>query len=290
MVSDWLKRKLAMISIATANVEKNAFNNQGNMLSDGIGQERKKTTDSLAEALKRGEVTAEVSHLRWRMYKILDHLDGRKTNIIGTETDVNGDEKYITETVAKRKPNMRQYMVDPYDNYPLEIIVSNDKTVMGMTESTQSKEDQTIMVNRDNGMSKINIEYSTAKMNVRDIGGGQKLLEFYVSQYPNIDDAKTKFMIAELERCSNGFNSSILDITGVGFMSLNSTIGVTPNLLYEYDIIGFNKIVKFNGHYIIKFNAVAKVEGENIFEKYRVEELDQKYAQGLAKENKNFYY
>lgn len=289
MISDWLKRKLAIISLATANVEKNALNNQGNMLSDGIGQERRKTSDSLAEALQRGEVTSEVQSLRWRMYKILDHLDGRKTNIIGTELDANGDERYITETVAKRKPNMRQYMVDPYDSYPLEMIVVNVKSCMGITESNQKQEDQTIMVNRNNGLSKIDIEYSTSKMCVRDIGNKHKLLEFYISQYPNEDDRKTRLMIAELERCLNGFNSNILDITGVGFQSVNSTIGVTPNLLYEYDVIGFNKIVKFNGHYIVKFNAIARVEGENIFEKYRVEELDQKYAQGLAKENKNFY-
>jgi hypothetical protein len=288
MISDWLKRKLAMVALATANVEKNAFNNQGNMLSDGIGHQRLKTTDSLSEALKRGEVTAEVEALRWRMYKIIDHLDGRKTNIIGTELDENGDERYITETVAKRKPNMRQYMVDPYDSYPLEIIVVNDKTVMGITEANQKLEDQTIMVNRSN-LNKVDIEYSTTKMCVRDIGGGQKLLEFYISQYPNEFDRKTRLMISELERCSNGFKSNILDIDGVGFQSVNSTIGVSPNLLYEYEILGFDKIVKFNGHYIVKFKANVIVDGENIFEKYRVESLDQKYNENLSKKNTDYY-
>jgi hypothetical protein len=144
------------------------------------------------------------------------------------------------------------------------------------------------MVNRSN-LNKVDIEYSTTKMCVRDIGGGQKLLEFYISQYPNEFDRKTRLMISELERCSNGFKSNILDIDGVGFQSVNSTIGVSPNLLYEYEILGFDKIVKFNGHYIVKFKANVIVDGENIFEKYRVESLDQKYNENLSKKNTDYY-
>jgi hypothetical protein len=283
-----VKNLVSGVLMSSFDVGKNMLSQEKKTLDDFSGKYVDSDVGTLAHGLRNNIVNEEVEALRWRMYKILDNLDGRKTNIIGTELDENGDVRYITETVAKRKPNMRQYMVDPYDNYPLEIIVVNDKTVMGFIEANQKLEDQTIMVNRSN-INKVDIEYSTTKMCVRDIGEGQKLLEFYISQYPNEFDRKTRLMISELERCTNGFRSNILDISGVGFQSVNSTIGVSPNLLYEYEILGFDKIIKFNGHYIVKFKAKVIVDGENIFEKYRVESLDQKYNENLSKKNTDYY-
>ncbi|NIQ16661.1 MAG: hypothetical protein GTO02_20425, partial [Candidatus Dadabacteria bacterium] len=52
---------------------------------------------------------------------------------------------------------------------------------------------------------------------------------------------------------------------------------------YQYEILGFDKIVEYGGYYIIKFKAKVVVDGDNILEKYRQEELDKKYENRIKK-------
>ena len=46
---------------------------------------------------------------------------------------------------------------------------------------------------------------------------------------------------------------------------------------YQYDILSFDKIIEFNGYYVIKFKAKVIINGEDILEQHRIEELDKKY-------------
>ena len=46
---------------------------------------------------------------------------------------------------------------------------------------------------------------------------------------------------------------------------------------YTYKIDSFDKIIEYDGHYVIKFNASVLVDGEDTLEKYRQVELDKKY-------------
>jgi len=74
----------------------------------------------------------------------------------------------------------------------------------------------------------------------------------------------------------------MLDFEGVNFITYK-TLGVDDFLEYEYDNILFDKVVEFNGYYIIKFKANLKTDGKDILEIHRVAELDKKYEQKLKK-------
>ena len=70
--------------------------------------------------------------------------------------------------------------------------------------------------------------------------------------------------------------SSLTDVKGVKFITYK-TSGADDFLEYEYEITSFDKIVEFNGNYLIKFIGKIVVDGEDILEKHRMVELDKKY-------------
>jgi hypothetical protein len=75
---------------------------------------------------------------------------------------------------------------------------------------------------------------------------------------------------------NNPMLSNMLEIKDVSFTTYK-TIGCDDFLYYEYEIVSLDKIVEFNEFYVVKFKANVVIEGENILEKYREEQLDEKY-------------
>ena len=124
---------------------------------------------------------------------------------------------------------------------------------------------------------KFMIENFTKKLNVRDVDGESKLLEFYVSKYPDKDDKKTFIFINQIKKAiENPLSVNLLELVNISFVTYKC-LGVADFLLFEYDNVSFDKIVEFDGHYVIKFKAKISINGEPMFDKYRVEELDNKY-------------
>ena len=74
----------------------------------------------------------------------------------------------------------------------------------------------------------------------------------------------------------------MLEINLVNFIT-NKTIGVPDNLEYSYQISEFDKIIEFNGNYVIKFKANVVVNGENILLKYKQDVLEHKYKNNAKK-------
>jgi hypothetical protein len=110
------------------------------------------------------------------------------------------------------------------------------------------------------------------------------LLEFYISKYPKEDDAKTAFLLSEIKKAIiNPRVSDMLDFETVSFIT-NKTIGVMDMLLFNYEINKFDKIIEFNGNYVIKFIANVVINGDDLMEQYREEELDKKYENKQRKE------
>jgi hypothetical protein len=124
---------------------------------------------------------------------------------------------------------------------------------------------------------KIKIEKYTKKLNVRKMDGDERLLEFYVSKYPNEYDRKSDVFIKNVLKIdANPRISSIIDFQGVKFSTYNDT-GVHDNKLYEYEIVSYDKTIEFDGHYVIKMKAKVTTDGEDLTEKYRMEDLDERY-------------
>jgi hypothetical protein len=124
---------------------------------------------------------------------------------------------------------------------------------------------------------KFQIENFAKKMNVRTISETEKLLEFYVSKYSDEDNRKSSLFLSEIKKAINNPRATdFLDILSVTFVSYNTT-GVRDMLDFEYKITKFDKLVEFDGYYVIKFKSEVIKNGESLIDKYREVELDKKY-------------
>ena len=305
----WLNKKLTTISLALGNVEKSVIGQNIEGIDITTNQERRNTQGTLMDSLKHGEVTQEVKEFRWRIYKILKEIEGYKTDIVGyTE-----DGLPITKTIkVDKKRSLTKVNVDKFDSYSLEMVVDNSEIVINTNDTIYNdtmklfddvkinkntsgetmsathgeiKSDEYSMMNKQEVpikvyreiIPKFELEKYVKKLNIRSINEKDKLLEFYVSLYPDEYNRKTRLFISDIKKAiENPRSSSILEITGVNFITYK-TLGVEDFLEYEYKINSFDKIVVFNGHYIIKFIGEVVINGNNILEEHRVNELDIKY-------------
>lgn len=313
-LKQWFNRRMAMLTLAMSNVEKNTLGQQGETLGSDVNQTQRNTQGQLADSLKQGEITQEVMNLRWRTYKILKESEGVTAEIVGYDED--GMPIVKTKKVNK-KLGLKKVKLDPSDDYKLEMVVDNSEIVIGGNQAMNNdnislfdevihstnengdlvathgviesidyfatnKSERPIMINRDN-LSNFYLENFTLKMNVRTIDKTNKLLEFYVSKYPDEYNRTSRLFISEVKKIMNdGIPSTMLDFNEISFITYK-TLGVDDYLEYVYDNISFDKIVEYNGYYVIKFNTKIKTDGNDILDAYRVNELDKKYEQKAKK-------
>jgi hypothetical protein len=313
-LKQWFNRRMAMLTLAMSNVEKNTLGQQGETLGSDVNQTQRNTQGQLADSLKQGEITQEVMNLRWRTYKILKETEGVTAEIVGYDED--GMPIVKTKKVNK-KLGLKKVKLDPSDDYKLEMVVDNSEIVIGGNQAMNNdnislfdevihstnengdlvathgviesidyfatnKSERPIMINRDN-LSNFYLENFTLKMNVRTIDKTNKLLEFYVSKYPDEYNRTSRLFISEVKKIMNdGIPSTMLDFNEISFITYK-TLGVDDYLEYVYDNISFDKIVEYNGYYVIKFNTKIKTNGNDILDAYRVNELDKKYEQKAKK-------
>jgi hypothetical protein len=219
------------------------------------------------------------------------------------------DYGYQVEMVQQSKMGVNDIKVDSEDTYEVLLIVENKDIAMSGTDTmfnvnqvddaeveideegsetktigeldvktylSQIKSEKTINVERT-FKPKFEIENFCSKLVVRKINDTGRLLEFYISKYPKEDDVKTAFLLSEIKKAiNNPRGSDMLDIDGVSFITDN-TVGAFDLLLFYYKIKGFDKIIEFNGNYVIKFVAEVEIDGEDLIEQFREEGLDKRY-------------
>lgn len=315
-IKDWVRKKAAMISLSLSNVEKNAFGQGGESLSSDVNQLQRHTQGQLADSLMNGEITQEVMDLRWRTYKVLRQSEG----LISKVTDYDEDGYPIVKTTkVDKKKLLSKVTTEPTDRFTLEIVFDNEEVTNGVDDIINNKYievSETPDLNIDNFgnvtgathgvifakeyfatfkpekpivikrefFPKFNIETYTKKLHVKTINETEKLLEFYISKYPDVDNKRSVLFINEMKKAiKNPILSNMFEIKYVCFTTYK-TIGCDDFLYYEYEIVSLDKIVEFNGFYVVKFKAKISVDGKYILEQHRMLELDKKYEN---KEKKN---
>jgi hypothetical protein len=314
-LTDWLKRKAAIIALSVSNVEKSALNKTGDVLDINTSHHQRLNQGILADSLINGEITEEVQNLKWRTYKILKATEGVTAEIIGYDED----NMPITRVVKKdNKKGLKKVKLDDFDSYKLEMVVDNTEIVIGENEAmdnenislldevmlnydddgeiisathgeikavdyyTSHKTEKPIKIIRDE-LPNFELETFTKKLNVRKIDNTKRLLEFYVSKYPDEYNRTSRLFISNVKKAiDNPLQNTMLNIKGVEFVTYK-TLGVSDFLEFKYKIDSFDKIIEFNGFYVIKFIATVEVDGVDITEKHRVETLDKKYEQKAKK-------
>ena len=103
------------------------------------------------------------------------------------------------------------------------------------------------------------------------------MLEFYVSVYPDPYDRSSRLFLSEIKKVIlNPDLSNTFEMKSIDFISFK-TLGTNDFLEYKYSDVTYDKIVEFNGFYVIKFKCKVIVNGRDIFEEHRQEVLDKKY-------------
>lgn len=308
-LTNWVKRKMAIIALAMSKVEKNAFSQSGEELTNNMSQEQRHTKGTVADDLKQGKITQEVETLRWRMYKILEETQGRTAEITGY------DEYGLPIVTTKKidyKSSLKKIKLEPSDEYSLEMVVDNTEIAMSGNEAmandyiqlldnvtlnyddvgnvlsashgvisgneyfATNKTEKPIYIER-NSLPKFELETYTKKLYIRKINDSKRLLEFFVSMYPDEYNRTTRLFISDIKKAIvKPIESTILNFEKVSFITYN-TVGVSDFLEYKYNNIVFDKIVEYNGNYVIKFICDIEIDGESILEGHRVVSLDKKY-------------
>ena len=304
-IGNWVKKKITTASIAFANVEKNAFNQKGDTLESDVNIVKRHSEGQLADSLVNGVITQEVIDLRWRTYKILKETQNVSSKIVGFDKSGYA----IVETnKSDLKKGLKKIKVDNIDNYELEMVINNDPITIGVSDIINNQyvkskitpiideKENTATLGTISGdeyynsfktefpikvdrmfYPKFMIENFTKKLNVRDIDGKNKLLEFYVSKYPDKDDRKTVIFINQIKKAiENPLSVNFLELVKVSFVTYKC-FGIPDFLLFEYDNVSFDKILEFDGFYVIKFKAKISINSEPMFDKFKVDELDKKY-------------
>jgi hypothetical protein len=301
-IKDWFKNKTTIVSIALSNVEKNAFSQTNEGLSADANQVSSIHQGKISDSLINGEITQEVMDLRWRMYKVMEHSDNMTATIQGYNE--NDQPIYI---MAKKNLRIAKPNLDPFDPYKVEMIVNNEDIVKSVYEGldyrieeldsteenelgavtvgsisgheyfTQEKNDKPLNVSRKVTPS-FYLEAYTQILKIRKIDQTKRLLEFYVSSYPDEYNRTSRLVISTIKKEieNKSLYNSFLDINGLSFISYK-TQGVNDNYLFEYNNLVYDKIVTYNGYYIVKFIADVTIDGEYIMEMYRQSVLDNKY-------------
>lgn len=344
-MKEYLKRKLAILSLALAKTEKSMLNQASDALGSNGAMEQTYHQGSVADSLLKGELTLPVKELRWRLYKILEASKLRTTHIGGYDTDGMP----ITETfVVDPKRDLIKIKADPFDDYPIYLVFNNDKVIDSTTDvfkydtlkileeddsegkwftqenninqndvgddgdkapvsyttikANESEESKALgrlsfddMVATMNGNTLLNIgrefkpkfeiEQYTKKLVIRKINDEEFLLEFYISKYPDEYNRKSRLLISEIKRLKNNPKSDIIEFDRVGFIT-DKTIGVNDGYEYEFKVSGFDKIIEFNGYYVVKFKSKILVDGKFIYDRFKMNELDERYKNKAPKNKK----
>lgn len=292
----WIRNNLTALSVAFSNVEKSVLGQEKLSAENDLKQERRHLQGTLADSLVRGEITQEVKNLRWRTYKVIKAVYG--TSVVIEGYDNNGNPIYqINKTKDKRL--LKKIKVDDFDDYKLEMVFQNSEITNSITDVVneidetehlnlleylvKNKTEKPIIVFRERSPN-FYIEHFTKKINVRRITKNSKMLEFYVSKYPDEYNKNTRLLLKQIEKIigSKPANKSFLDFDSVSFVT-NNTIGAEDLLLFKYDIISFDKIIEFDGNYVIKFKAKVVKNGEDVLAEYIESELDKKYENKESK-------
>jgi hypothetical protein len=158
-------------------------------------------------------------------------------------------------------------------------------TITGNEYFAINKAEKRIQIFREY-ITNFNIETYTTKLNIRKIDKNKKLLEFYISKYPNEEIKNSKLFLKELVKLKEKPKKySLLHINKVSFITEN-TLGVDDYLKYEYQIETFDKIIEFDGFYVVKFIATITENGTDILDVYKEEELEKKYQNKEKKKTK----
>ena len=312
----WFKRQLVALSIATSNVSNNLISQKGETLEKSHDKVTEKDYGTLLYAIKHKEINQEVKDLRWRTYKVLKASQNLKLTLKSVDSD--GDSHYKSVKSTEDRILLSKVKLDSFDDYELEMVIDNSEVAMDSADAMDNKNlnlydevkksvtedgdhvashgeikaneyfasvkgEKPIKIKRD-FFPKFFIENFTKKLNIRKINDEERLLEFYVSKYPEELRPTSRLFVKKMSTALGfGFvGMDMFDIKEVEFITHN-TLGSEDFLYYSYEVLKVDKIIEFDGNYVIKFRAKPIQIGVDILSDFIEEDLDKRYENKAVK-------
>jgi len=275
---NWFKKQIGALMLATSKVEENTLSQGGETLSNESMKHQRHNQGSLMDDLKQGVITQEVENLRWRMYKMLGAAESNSKTYEVMGYDENDNPIIKESTRLDNSSILNKVKLSDEYNYNLELLVFNNpitNSVLDSIDDIDTKRELPINIERD-FIPKFYIENYVKKLHVRRIDENNKLLELFISKYSDEYDKKTNLLISEIKKSINNKLSNIFEVDKINFITYKS-IGCSDFNGFEYKVNSIDSLIEFDGYYIIKYKCEVIKEREYLLEKYRLEELDEKY-------------
>ena len=296
----WIKNQMMALSLALSSVEKNALSQIGGQLSDNTKMVQRHTQGMMYDSLINGELTEEVKLLRARLYKVIEATDNIRIKGVAfqNELDENPDDEFdenkysdgvyteheefntsgVIVEVRDNKTTLSKVKLDSEDDYEPDMVIINEPHTLSSFEGLDINNKQFVpLVIRRSFHPRFLLENFITKLVVRKITDQEKLLEFYISKYPKEFDVNSKLFLKYFEKEKDRLKSDLFVMDGVEFITEDNDIGVDYGYLHEFDNLKIQKIIEFDGHYVVKYiGELTNVEDVRNF--YHDEELDKKYA------------
>jgi hypothetical protein len=191
------------------------------------------------------------------------------------------------------KTLLKKINIDNFDDFELEMVFENkaiensvndiisaledEKSINLIEYLIKNKVEKPLAIDRKDH-PRFYIENYTKKINIRKITADERMLEFYISKYPDDYNKNSGIFLNQIKKLVNSElkNINFLNFNEVSFVT-NNTLGAQDFLLFTYGDITFNKIIEFDGNYVIKFNSKIIKNGEDILINYIDSELEKKY-------------
>lgn len=271
----------------------------GSSSNEGVIINKEVHDKRVSKDLLRGEVTQEVSELRYRTYKVDRESKSFEyfSPTLTKKKDIN-DTKYVQ---YENEDNLEIVTIQPneYQTSNLrEAMKTIDSTeVQNFTDKNGQEELRvnvgefkqpkryTIHIKRDEfSIPRYYLEEYTKRLVVKKSTEENKfILDFYVSKYPNIDDFKSKGFVREIEKIKEEeWKSDIVDIEGVDFITSHA-YHIDDMVEFDFKYPKFKKIVEYDGHYIIRYKASLSKLYDTIKD-FHSKTMEEKYKNKEAKE------
>lgn len=258
--------------------------------ADGSGVEQQNEKQSVYADLLKGEVTQEVKELRHEMYyaereshKFSYNGGGRakRNDVFGYNGKLEDSDGFTVQIVQETKEIPATLMECGIYCVGKEVNLSEvTKGDMGL----QDYRNYTLDIKRD-FLPTFKIEAYTTKLVVKR-SDDRVLLDFYVSQYPKQFDNRSKLFVREIEKIYEGdVRSDVIDFNNVKFIS-NNAYGSDDLKVYSYGELEFITIKKFDGSYVLKFEAHKLIaDGDDLISEFYDESAARKSENHEARAN-----
>ncbi len=277
----WLKYLWIGFILGMKKTEDETLHANGDNVDCGSTVDQKVSEHSVAKALLRGEVTQEVEDLRYRTYEV-----ARESTHY----------RYFSPMLAKKKQlNDNEFLsVENEDGLEIVTIQENKLEVETVNEVLSRLGDKDTYTDRDKKFN-ININYKdfvrfnvcqfVKKVVVKKCDDEHSaVIDIYVSKYPDDKVISSKPFVREVERIKDkGVRSDILSIDTLSFETYKA-YKLDDMIRFEFGNFKFDKIIEYDGDYVLRFNTKIIDGGTDLTKQYYSERMAKKYKEKAKKE------